>query len=326
MIGIPIFAGMLPRYSIIVPVYNRPGEMEELLESLTRQRYKNFEVILVEDGSTITCQAVFERYSDKLRISYYYKPNSGPGPSRNLGFTHARGEYFIVFDSDCVIPEHYLEAVEKYLSQNPVDAWGGPDRGRSDFTLLQQAMGFTMASLFTTGGIRGGKEKGFQPRSFNMALHKKTFELTGGFRFDRLAEDIELSVRIRKLGLKIGLIEDAYVFHKRRTTFSQFFRQVQLFGRGRVRVGRAHPGEIKLTHWFPSVFLAGTILLPVVALFSTSLFLFLFTFFCLYYLLIFSDGLLTTRSLPVAILSIPSAFIQLTGYGLGFIKEFFKRG
>lgn len=316
---------MQPRYSIIIPIYNRPKEVEELLESLTRQRYKNFEVILVEDGSTITCQPVYERYSDKLLISYYFKPNSGPGPSRNLGFTHARGEYFVVFDSDCVIPEHYFEAVENYLIQHPVDAWGGPDRGRSDFTILQQAMGFTMSSTFTTGGIRGGKEKGFQPRSFNMALSKKAFERTGGFRFDRLAEDIELSVRIKKLGLKTGLIEEAYVYHKRRTTFGQFFKQVQNFGRGRVRVGRVHPGEIKLTHWFPSAFLLATILLPIIAIISSSLFLLALILFCLYHVLIFIDALRTTHSLSVAILSIPSAFIQLTGYGLGFLKEFFGK-
>jgi glycosyltransferase involved in cell wall biosynthesis len=317
-----IFAQMLtPKYSVIVPVFNRPEEVKELLESLTHQTHKNFEVILVEDGSTLSSKEVYEEYSDKLVIQYIFKQNSGPGPSRNVGFEKARGEYFVVFDSDCVLPVHYFEAVDKFLTTQPVDAWGGPDRGREDFTLLQQAMGFTMASFWTTGGIRGGKKNNFQPRSFNMGMSRIVFEQTKGFAFDRFAEDIELSIRIRKLGFTTALIPDAYVFHKRRTTFSQFFNQVSNFGKGRILVGRNHAGEVKLTHWFPSLFLIGLLSLPFLFLISSLLFTIAIAGYFLYFLMILLDALRVTHSPIVALLSIPSALIQLIGYGYGFLKE-----
>jgi glycosyltransferase involved in cell wall biosynthesis len=317
-----IFAQMLtPKYSVIVPVFNRPEEVKELLESLTHQTNKNFEVILVEDGSTLSSIEVYEEYSDKLVIQYIFKQNSGPGPSRNVGFEKARGEYFVVFDSDCVLPVHYFEAVDKFLTTQPVDAWGGPDRGREDFTLLQQAMGFTMASFWTTGGIRGGKKNNFQPRSFNMGMSRIVFEQTKGFAFDRFAEDIELSIRIRKLGFTTALIPDAYVFHKRRTTFSQFFNQVSNFGKGRILVGRNHAGEVKLTHWFPSLFLIGLLSLPFLFLISSLLFTIAIAGYFLYFLMILLDALRVTHSPIVALLSIPSALIQLIGYGYGFLKE-----
>lgn len=313
----------LPRYSIIIPVFNRPQEVLELLESLTGQTNKNFEVLLIEDGSSITSEKAYEQYADKLTIRYFYKPNSGPGPSRNFGFERAKGEYFIVFDSDCVIPEHYIETVDSFLQSESLDAWGGPDRGREDFTSLQQAMGFTMAATLTTGGIRGGKQKGFQPRSFNMGISRRVFEKTGGFKFDRFAEDIELSIRMRKHGFRTGLIPDAYVYHKRRTTFSQFFKQVSNFGKGRALVGKVHPGEIKVTHWFPAFFLIGLFTLPVLLLFFPKLGMIGVMGYLLYLFLIAIDCFLTTHSVLVAMLSIPAAFIQLTGYGHGFLKELF---
>jgi glycosyltransferase involved in cell wall biosynthesis len=312
-----------PRYSIIVPVYNRPLEVQELLESLTCQTYKNFEVILVEDGSADTCEKVYEAYSDRLALSYYFKPNTGPGPSRNFGFERAKGDYFIVFDSDCVVPELYLQTVDSFLQSEPLDAWGGPDRGRQDFTSIQQAMGFTMSSMLTTGGIRGGKQQGFQPRSFNMGISRKVFETTGGFKFDRFAEDIELSVRMRKLGFRIGLISDAFVYHKRRTTLAQFFNQVSNFGKGRALVGKAHPGEIKVTHCFPAFFLMGLIILPFLFFFFPTLGRIGLTSYLLYLLLISIHCFLTTRSIVVAVLSIPAALIQIVGYGTGFLMELF---
>jgi len=310
-----------PRFSIVVPVYNRPLEIQELLESLTRQTNKNFEMILVEDGSSKTSEKVYEDYSNRLTIQYYYKTNSGPGPSRNFGFERARGEYFVVFDSDCIIPDHYFESVEKFLKSESVDAWGGPDRGHQNFTIVQQAMGYTMSSLFTTGGIRGGKSNGFQPRSFNMGISRKVFEQTGGFKFDRLAEDIELSVRMRKQGFRAALIPDAYVFHKRRTNLKEFFIQVSNFGKGRALVGKAHPGEVKVTHWFPAFFLLGIILLPVLFLIFPVLALAGVAAYCLYLLALVIDCYLTTHSITVSLLSVPAALIQLTGYGYGFLKE-----
>jgi GT2 family glycosyltransferase len=228
-----------------------------------------------------------------------------------------------VFDSDCVVPELYVQTVDSFLQSEPLDAWGGPDRGRHDFTYLQQAMGFTMSSMLTTGGIRGGKQQGFQPRSFNMGISRKVFEKTGGFRFDRFAEDIELSVRMRKLGFRIGLILDAFVYHKRRTTLSQFFNQVSNFGKGRALVGKAHPGEIKVTHWFPAFFLMGLIVLPFLFFFFPALARIGLASYLLYLLLISIHSFLTTRSIIVAVLSIPAALIQIVGYGAGFLKELF---
>jgi glycosyltransferase involved in cell wall biosynthesis len=314
-----------PKYSVIVPVYNRPQEVRELLESLMRQSYKNFEVLLVEDGSTKTSREVYEYYAGRLSITYFFKPNSGPGPSRNFGFERAKGDYFVVFDSDCVIPETYFEAVENFMLSEDIDAWGGPDRGREDFTPLQRAMGYTMASVFTTGGIRGGKKNGFQPRSFNMGISRKVYEETKGFVFDRFAEDIELSVRMRKQGFNVVLIPDAFVYHKRRTSLHQFFKQVSNFGKGRVLVGLMHPGEIKLTHWFPACFLLGLCVVPILVLFFPVLGLSLCFTYTIYFLIIASHAFVTLGSLKVALLSVPSAFVQLTGYGIGFLKQMFAR-
>lgn len=311
----------IPQFSVVVPVYNRPQEIQELLESLTRQTNQNFEVILVEDGSSLTSEKVYEGYSSRLTIHYFYKPNSGPGPSRNFGFERAKGEYFVVFDSDCIVPEHYFQSVEKFLKSEPLDAWGGPDRGHQNFTMAQQAMAYTMSSLFTTGGIRGGKSKGFQPRSFNMGMNRKVFEQTGGFKFDRLAEDIELSVRMRKFGFHIGLIPEAFVYHKRRTNFTEFFYQVANFGKGRALVGKAHPGEVKVTHWFPAFFLLGIILLPLLFPIFPVLALTCVAVYCIYFLALSIDCYLTTHSIAVSLLSVPAALIQLAGYGYGFLKE-----
>ena len=316
-----------PRYSIIIPVYNRAEELEELLESLTKQSVKDFEVIVVDDGSAKPADFVIERFHNVLTIRYFFKTNAGPGPARNFGFTHAAGDYFIVFDSDCIIPPQYLEVVEQSLQQNKWDAWGGPDRAHEKFTPLQRAMGYTMSSVLTTGGIRGGKKRlgWFQPRSFNMGISRRVFSETGGFSFDRFAEDIEFSIRMRKGNFNVGLIPDAYVYHKRRTTLSQFYDQVYNFGRGRALVGKAHPGEVKLTHWIPSIFLLGVFSLLVLPFLYSPLFFIGLFILIIYFLAIFIDSFRVNRDIEVALLSIPSAWLQLTGYGLGFLSEHFKK-
>jgi glycosyltransferase involved in cell wall biosynthesis len=317
---------LLPKYSVIVPVYNRPQEIDELLGSLQKQTYRDFEVILVEDGSSIPSNQVFEKYSTSLSIHYFFKPNSGPGPSRNFGFERARGEYFVVFDSDCILPETYFDAVEIALTKFSWDAWGGPDRGHENFTPLQQAMGYTMSSVLTTGGIRGGKKRVglFQPRSFNMGISRAVFEKTNGFKFDRFAEDIEFSIRMKKLGFKVGLIPEAYVYHKRRTSLKQFYHQVFNFGRGRILVGKAHPGEVKITHWFPAVFTSGLIGIVILALIDIRLSLLVLSLYTVYLVVIGIDAWRVTQSVLVAVWSIPSAFVQMTGYGLGFLREKLK--
>lgn len=319
---------MHPKYSVIVPVYNRPDEIHELLQSLTLQQYSNFEVIIVEDGSTNPCRDVVDSFRDKLSLEYVVKQNSGPGPSRNVGYAVAKGDYFVVFDSDCIIPAEYFKIVDDALRINPFDAWGGPDRAHKNFTLLQRAMAYSMASVLTTGGIRGGK-KGvgvFQPRSFNMGISRKVFEQTQGFKFNRLAEDIELSIRMRKLSFNVVLIPDAFVYHKRRTSLKQFYQQVSSFGKGRVQVGREHPGEIKITHWFPAAFLIGLFSPVILALFSKPFAWTVIILYGVYFTAIFIDSWRVNKSFAVACLSVPSAFVQLTGYGSGFLKQIFKSG
>ena len=315
-----------PRYSIVIPVYNRPQELSELLSSLTLQTNKDLEVIVVEDGSTVRCDQVVDQFRDLLRIQYFFKPNSGPGPSRNFGFGHARGHYFVVFDSDCIIPPQYLEVVETSIREHGWDAWGGPDKAHEDFTVIQRAMGYTMSSVLTTGGIRGGKKRlgWFQPRSFNMGLSRAVYDQTGGFKFSHFAEDIELSIRMKKGGFKVGLIAEAFVYHKRRTNFKQFFRQVFNFGKGRVLIGRVHPEEIKLTHWFPALFSLGTVVLLLLPLLNVGLFKFGAAVFLLYLIAIFIHSLKENKNVSVAILSVPSALLQLWGYGLGFLNETVK--
>lgn len=314
---------LTPKYSIIIPVYNRPDELRDLLESLVLQTRKDFEVIIVEDGSAVTSEEVVNEYQKQLPIDYYVKTNSGPGPSRNFGFAHARGEYFVVFDSDCVLPPAYFESVDQALKIDRLDAWGGPDRAHERFTVMQRAMAYTMSSILTTGGIRGGKRRvgWFQPRSFNMGISRAVFEQTQGFRFDRFAEDIELSIRMKKAQFRVGLITDAYVFHKRRTNFLQFFKQVFNFGKGRALVGTVHPEEIKLTHWFPTLFTLGTLALVVLFFTGGLLFPIGITLFVIYLLLIFGHSLYANRHLGVAVVSVMSALVQLWGYGAGFLIE-----
>jgi cellulose synthase/poly-beta-1,6-N-acetylglucosamine synthase-like glycosyltransferase len=232
----------------------------------------------------------------------------------------------VIFDSDCIIPPHYFASVNQALAEEHLDAWGGPDRAHHDFTILQQAMGYTMSSVLTTGGIRGGKKRvgWFQPRSFNMGISRKVFERTGGFKFDRLAEDIEFSIRMRKLGFRIGLIPDAFVYHKRRTNLQQFYRQVFNFGRGRVLVGKAHPGEIKITHWFPTFFIMGLFLTPVLVIINPNLSATVIAFYVIYFTAIFIHSWRINQDIKVAFLSLPSAITQLAGYGAGFFKQFVK--
>lgn len=316
-----------PKYSIVIPVYNRPEEVDELLKSLTQQSYKNFDVTIIEDGSSVTCEKVVKAYSETLTIQYFFKPNSGPGPSRNFGFERAKGAYFVVFDSDCILPPDYFQSVDKALQEHQWDAWGGPDKGHENFTIAQRAMAYTMSSLLTTGGIRGGKKSigWFQPRSFNMGISRQVYERTKGFAFDRFAEDIEFSIRMKKSGFRVGLIPEAFVYHKRRATLGQFYKQVFNFGKGRALVGVAHPEEVKVTHWFPTFFSVGMIVTLLLPFFSEILFEVAVAGYGFYFLIIFIHAWIMTKNVAVAMLSVPSAFLQLWGYGTGFLREWLNR-
>jgi glycosyltransferase involved in cell wall biosynthesis len=316
--------------SIIVPVYNRPAELDELLRSLSLQTDRNFEVIIVDDGSAVKCDQVVENYRTLLNIKYFYKENTGPGLTRNYGAERAGGNYTIYLDSDCVLPNHYVSTVLNSLSRNYVDAFGGPDSADQNFSVQQKAINYAMTSFFTTGGIRGGGEKldKFHPRSFNMGFSKKVFEKTGGFPSFRFAknlaagEDLDLSIQIGKLGFKTALIKDAYVFHKRRTNFKQFFNQVFNFGYARISIYKRHPESLKLFHFLPAVFFIGCIGLVMASVFISIYFLTPLIFFML---IVFTDSTLRNRSMIIGAISVYASFIQLFGYGAGFLKSFWQK-
>lgn len=311
-------------YSIIIPVYNRPQELEELLQSLTKQTYvNNFEVIVVEDGSTQKSNEVVLKYSDILNVNYYFKENSGAGASRNFGMQQASGNYFIIFDSDCIIPPHYLEEVDKALTQNYTDAFGGADAAHESFTAIQKAINYSMTSFLTTGGIRGSKKSvnKFQPRSFNFGISKKAFEVTNGFSTMKIGEDIDLSFKLWENKFETQFIEKSFVYHKRRATFQQFFNQTFAFGKGRPFLNKKYPKTSKITYWFPTFFILLFIIALVGLLFSVKLFI---LFFAIYFIAIFIDSLRKNKKIHVAFLSILTTVIQFTGYGLGFVEGLFS--
>ncbi|MBR6893977.1 MAG: glycosyltransferase [Bacteroidaceae bacterium] len=319
------------RYSIIIPVFNRPDEVDELLQSLTEQTVKDFEVVIVEDGSKTPCKDVVDKYADSLHLIYYYKENGGPGPARNYGVERANGDYVLILDSDCVLPPTYLEAIETELNSNPCDAFGGPDRAHDSFTPVQKAISYSMTSFFTTGGIRGGKKKldKFYPRSFNMGVRRDVYQALGGFSKMRFGEDIDFSIRIFKGGYRCRLFPEAWVWHKRRTDMDKFFKQVFNSGIARINLEKRHPGSMKLVHLLPTAFTVGVTALIILALvlrfMGSWMWLYALLPIELYCLLIFIDASIQNKSMVIGILAVEAAFVQLFGYGLGFIKAWWQR-
>ena len=311
------------KYSFIIPVYNRPDEVDELLDSLTRQTIRDFEVVVVEDGSSVPCKEVVDKYADRLTIHYYNKANSGPGQTRNYGVERANGEYMLILDSDCILPEKYLEMVEADLQRQKADAFGGPDRAHESFTDVQKAINYAMTSFFTTGGIRGGKKKldKFYPRSFNMGVRKDVYQALGGFSKMRFGEDIDFSIRIFKGGYQCRLFPEAWVWHKRRTDLKKFFKQVHNSGIARINLYKKYPESLKLVHVLPALFTLGVVFLLLASfLWGGSLSLLL-----LFALIVFVDASLQNKSLKIGLLAIAASFIQLTGYGTGFLRAWWKR-
>lgn len=308
-------------FSIVVPVYNRPDEMKEFLESLARSDYKTpFEVVIVEDGSSVPCLEVAESFADRLQVSYYYKENSGPGDSRNFGMKKAVGDYFLIFDSDCIIPKQYLRSVESELERKYVDCFGGPDAALDTFSDVQKAINFAMTSIMTTGGIRGGSEAfdKFQPRSFNMGISRKAFEASGGFGNIHPGEDPDLSIRLWELGFHTRLFSKAYVYHKRRIDWRKFYTQVNKFGKARPILDSWYPKYAKLTYFFPTLFIAGIPVALVLAVFGIL-------HFAVSYLLYFIFAFLLAsmqNTVAVGFYSIVAIVIQFYGYGTGFLKSF----
>lgn len=311
------------RYSIIIPVYNRPDEVDELLNSLTQQTVRDFEVIVVEDGSSVTCEHVVKRYEQQLNIQYFNKPNSGPGQTRNYGAERSSGEYLLILDSDCILPPGYLAAIEEELKRQPADAFGGPDRAHDSFTSTQKAINYAMTSFFTTGGIRGGKKKmdKFYPRSFNMGLKADVYRALGGFSKMRFGEDIDLSIRIFKGGYSCRLFPEAWVWHKRRTDLKKFFKQVYNSGIARINLYKKYPESLKVVHLLPAVFTLGVVFVLLSSLICPYALLLL----AMFAIIIFTDSSIRNRSLWIGMLSVLAAFIQLTGYGSGFLSAWWKR-
>ena len=285
----------MPFFSIIIPVYNRPDEVGELLDSLSKQTCLDFEVLLIEDGSSVKCDVVAQKYNHSLNIRYYYKDNSGRSETRNYGMEKAKGEYFVFFDSDCVIPPFYFEKIKKTLTDNYTDSYGGPDKADESFSDLQKAISFSMTSFLTTGGIRGSKgaklEK-FVPRTFNMGFSKEVYETVGEFK-NMFGEDIDLSLRIRNNGFTCQLISDAYVFHKRRVDLNSFYRQVHIFGMARISLYLLHPSSLKLVHTLPAFFTIGSILIVLLSIFN----LWILIPLIIYFLLIFTASSLEYKKI-----------------------------
>ena len=346
------------KYSVIVPVYNRPDEVDELLQSLTQQTFKDFEVVVVEDGSAVPCSQVVNKYASRLALKYFVKENSGPGQTRNYGAERSQGEFLIILDSDCVLPPSFMQAIEDELQKAPADAWGGPDRAHDSFTPVQKAINYSMTSFFTTGGIRGGRkqlDKKFYPRSFNMGIRASLYRELKGFSEMRFGEDIDFSLRIYKSGARCRLFPEAWVWHKRRTDLKKFFKQVHNSGIARINLMKRHPGSLKLVHMLPAVFTIGTGLCLLLALLMLLLGILGIGALCkapepgcvtgpmtcisfgglgllvalspllLFSLIIFTDSAIRNHSAKVGALSVPASFIQLIGYGTGFLRAWWLR-
>ena len=313
-------------FSFIIPVFNRPEEIRELLESFCAlESPKTFEIVIIEDGSTLDSKLIVDHFQDLLKISYYAKENTGPGHSRNYGMERAKGRYFIILDSDCILPSTYLEAVISKLNSHYVDGFGGPDAAKDSFTEFQKAINFSMTSYMTTGGIRGGKisVENYEPRSFNMGISKEAFQATGGFGRIHPGEDPDLSIRLKEMGYHLHLIPEAFVFHKRRITLESFYTQVHKFGQARPILNKWHPHTKRLTYWFPTFFTLGFIASCTLSALGFYWFLVVYG---LYFLAAMIGAFRASNNVIVAFLVLPAILIQFFGYGFGFLKATLKLG
>jgi len=311
-------------YSFIIPVYNRPKEVEELLESFLKLGGNfDYEIVIVEDGSTETSEAMINNYSERLNISYFFKKNSGPGDSRNYGMQRAKGNYFIILDSDVILPEHYLQEVDDFLKHQFYHCFGGPDAAHQSFSNLQKAINFSMTSFLTTGGIRGGSEaiENFQPRSFNLGLSQEAYKATKGFGKIHPGEDPDLILRLWAMDYKTTLIKNAFVYHKRRISWRKFYKQVHKFGQVRPILNKWHPSSKKLTYWFPTIFILGLLFSICIVYSNVYYFLLLYGF---YFFAVLCSAFFLTHNLKIAFMSLVAVCIQFFGYGYGFFNSSLK--
>lgn len=293
-------------------------EVQELMESLSLLEYRNFEVIIVEDGSSDTCKTQVDKYQHVMDLQYFFKANTGPGDSRNFGATKATGDYLIFFDSDCLIPSNYLTVVNESLASNPLNVFGGPDRAHPDFSEVQKAISYAMTSLLTTGGIRGHRNAAsrFQPRSFNMGVDRHVFSKVRGFANLHPGEDPDLVYRLSKQGFTIGLISEAFVYHKRRIDLNKFSRQIYKFGLARTILMKWHSDSRKIVFWLPTLLLIAGIALLVMG-FQQS---YAWWAVLIGLLVILLDAISTTRSITTAMLGTVATVVQVASYGWGFVK------
>lgn len=311
----------MPKYSFIIPVYNRPNEIQDLISSLEKQTIKKFEVIVVDDGSENRSEKVLEKTGKNFK--YFFKQNEGPGPTRNFGAAKASGEWLIFLDSDCFLPDNYLVEIDSFLSNNQVDAFGGPDKDHESFTPVQKAISFSMTSFLTTGGIRGKRNslEKFKPRSFNMGIKKELFGELGGFSKLRFGEDIDLSLRILEKGSHTALIENAFVYHKRRVSFRQFFKQIYNSGIARIVLNDIHPNTLKLVHLLPLAFFLGHLAVLVCSLIYPKLIIPII----LYVIFVFLTASIQFKNLWIGFLCIASSYTQLFSYAMGFLHAYWTR-
>ncbi len=314
----------MPRYSFIIPVYNRPDELHELLGTIAIQSFNDFEVVVVEDGSSIKSEAVCNEFSNRFSIHYVYQANTGPGPARNTGAEKAQGRWLIFLDSDCMLPPNYLEIVDKEADCEEFDCFGGPDKAHPTFNTIQKAIGYAMSSVLTTGGIRGAREKLdiFYPRSYNLGVRKSVFMAMQGFSTMRFGEDLDFSMRLLEKGYSTRLIRKAFVFHKRRNNFRSFFKQIFNSGIARINLEFRHPNTIKPVHWLPALFVLGHIMLIAAAIKFPALLLTLL----IVPAIIFAHALSVTKEFRTSLWAVVATFVQTIGYGLGFLKALVLRG
>ncbi len=314
-------------FSVVIPVFNRPDELKELLKSLVLQSFQDFELIIIDDGSTINSKDVVKKFKEDLPIKYHYQINQGQGFARNNGMELAKGEFFVILDSDVILPKRYLELLKTAIKERNLDAFGGPDAAKGDFSLLQKAMDFAMTSFWTTGGIRGKLKNPakYQARGFNMGVSREVFDATGGFLDPNQGEDIEWSIRIKKAGFKLELVEEAFVYHKRKNTLYTFAKQSFSFGRNRVNVSRFHPDAIKLVHLLPSFFLIFSMSTFFAGIFGLEIFQIQIIIFVFWSLAIFVESSIKYKSILVGFYSAVTSFTQLCCYGLGLIYELIRK-
>ena len=315
---------MNPTISIIIAIFNRKDELFELLQSLSFQTDKNFEVIIVDDGSKINLLPTVELFKESLDIHFYRKDNSGPGLSRNYGARRAKNDWLVFVDSDVIVEKDYIENIKKNLLEISCDAFGGADKAHKGFNLMQKAISYSMTSVFTTGGIRGNKKaiSRFQPRSFNMGVRKSAFEKVGGFSEMRIGEDPDLSMTLWENGFKTAFFDNIGVYHKRRTDFGKFSKQVYQFGCARPILNQRHPKYVKISFAFPSLFLIGYVLGFVeYFVFKRGVIL---SFYGLYTFLILFHALYKTKNVSIACMAMIATYIQMFSYGWGFLQSWFK--